>query len=323
MIIAIPDDYQKLVATLDCYATLRGNDVRVFQGPTPDIDELVTQLKDAEVIVPIRERTSFPRELIEQLPRLRHIGQTGRSTHHIDIDACTTRGITVSAGTNASPYSIAEHTWALILASLRGIPDQLSAMRRGEWSSHLSLGLHGKTLGIHGLGKIGSLVAITGKSFGMRVLVWGGESSRRRAAEAGYEFAASRREFFESADVMSLNLRLSDKTRHSITEDDFNLMKPSALFVNTARGGLVVPGALEAALKNGRPGRAAVDVYENEPVLAGDHPLLRMDCALCTPHSAWIEKETFELYFGEAFENVIRFARGEKVNLVNCGVLPR
>jgi D-3-phosphoglycerate dehydrogenase len=317
MLIAIPDDYQKLVATLDCYATLRGHDVRVFQGPAQSLDELAAQLKDAEVIVPIRERTRFPRELIERLPRLRHISQTGRSTHHIDVAACTARGIAVSAGTHASPYTVAEHTWALILAALRDIPGQTRSMQRGEWSSHLSLGLHGKTLGIHGFGKIGSLVALTGKSFGMRVLAWGGETSRRRAAEAGCDFAASRRELFESADVLSLHLRLSNETRHAVTAGDFALMKPGALFVNTARGELVAPGALEAALKHGRPGYAAIDVYENEPVLGGDHPLLKMDNALCTPHSAWIEKETFELYFGEAFEQVIAFASGKPVNLVN------
>lgn len=317
MLIAIPDDYQKLVTALECYATLRDHDVRVFQGPAQSLDELAAQLKDAEVIVPIRERTRFPRELIERLPRLRHISQTGRSTHHIDVAACTARGIAVSAGTHASPYTVAEHTWALILAALRGIPGQTRAMQRGEWSSHLSLGLHGKTLGIHGFGKIGSLVALTGKSFGMRVLAWGGESSRRRAQEAGCDFAASRRELFGDADVLSLHLRLSNQTRHAVTAGDFALMKPTALFVNTARGELVAPGTLETALKHGRPGYAAVDVYENEPVLNGDHPLLKMDHALCTPHSAWIEKETFELYFGEAFEQVIAFASGKPVNLVN------
>lgn len=317
MIIAIPDDYQQLVATLDCFAKLRAHDVRIFQGPAMGIDLLATQLDGAQVVVPIRERTRLSRELIERLPRLKHISQTGRSTHHIDVAACTARGIAVSAGSHASPHTIAEHTWALILSALRDIPGDSARMKRGEWSSRLSLGLHGKTLAIDGYGRIGSLVAATGKSFGMRVLAWGGAASRRRAADAGCDFAVSRQELYAAADVLSVHLRLSDATRHSISLDDLAAMKPTALFVNAARAELIAPDALVAALRNGRPGRAAVDVYENEPVLEGRHPLLRMDNVLCTPHSAWIEKDMFELYFGEAFDNVTAFARGEQANLVN------
>ncbi len=317
MNIAIPDDYQQLVTTLDCYATLRGHDVRVFQGPAQSLDELTAQLQDAEVIVPIRERTLFSRELIERLPRLRHISQTGRSTHHIDLAVCTARGIAVSAGSHASPHTIAEYTWALILSALRDIPGQSVHMKRGEWSRHMGIGLRGKTLGVDGFGKIGSLVAQTGKSFGMRVMAWGGETSRQRAAEAGCDFASSREALFAAADVLSLHMRLTPATRHSVTGAHFELMKPAALFVNTARADLVAPAALELGLKRGRPCYAAVDVYENEPVLGGDHPLLKMDRALCTPHSAWIEKDMFELYFGGAFDNVVRFARGENCNLVN------
>ncbi len=323
MIIAIPDDYQKLVATLDCYAHLAGHDVRVFQGPAHSIDELGMQLKDAEVIVPIRERTRFPRELIERLPRLKHISQTGRSTHHLDVTACTARGIAVSAGTHASPYTVAEHTWALILAALRDIPGQVAQMKRGAWSSHLSPGLHGRTLGIYGCGKIGSLIAAAGKAFGMQVLVWGRAGSLERARAAGYAIAAGRRQLFETSDVLCLMLRLTAETRGMVTAADLALMRPTALFVNTARAELIAPGALVAALQSGRPGYAAVDVYENEPVLGGDHPLLKMTNALCTPHSAWIEKDTFELYFGEAFDNVLKFAHGEPVNLVNPEALGR
>ena len=323
MLIAIPDDYQQLVTTLECYARLGGHDVRVLQGPAQNTDQLAAQLKDAEVVVPIRERSRYTRELLERLPRLKHIAQTGRSTHHIDVAACTARGIAVSAGSHASPHTIAEFTWALILAALRDIPGQVERMKRGEWSSRLGRGLHGRTLGIHGYGKIGSLVAPTGRSFGMRVLAWGGEASRRHAQETGCEFAASREALYAEADVLSLQLRLSADTRHSITAQDFALMKPTALFVNTARAELIAPGALVTALKHGRPGRAAVDVYEKEPVLRGDHPLLKMDNVLCTPHSAWIEKDMFECYFGEAFANVVKFARGEPVNLVNPEALKR
>ncbi len=323
LIIAIPDDYQQLIATLDCYALLQGNDVRVFRGPAASEDELVKQLHDAQVIVPIRERTRFGRDLLERLPRLRHIAQTGRSTHHIDVAACSAQGIAVSAGAHASPHTIAEHTWALILASLRDIPAQVLHMRRGEWLGRLSRGLHGKTLGVHGFGKIGSLVAHTGRSFGMRVIAWGGDASRRHALDAGCEFATGKQQLYAESDVLSLNLRLTADTRHAITAADLAQMKPDALLVNTARADVIAPGALVAALENGRPGYAAVDVYEHEPVLYGDHPLLKMDHVLCTPHSAWIEKGMFESYFGEAFNNVVRFARGESVNLVNPAVLAR
>ena len=318
MIIASPDDYQRLVATLDCFALLRAHDVRIFQGPARDVGELAAQLRDAQVIVTIRERSRFTRELIERLPRLEHISQTGRSTRHVDVAACSERGIAVSAGTHDSPHTIAEHTWALILSALRGIPQQAACMKRGEWSSHLGRGLHGRTLGIDGFGKIGSLVAAIGRSFGMRVLVWGSDASRRRAAEAGFEPAAGRRQMYADADVVSVNLRLGDATRHSIGAADLAGMKPTALFVNTARAELLAPGALVAALAAGRPGYAAVDVYENEPVLGGNHPLLKLDNVLCTPHSAWIEKSMFELYFGEAFQNVIAFARGDPANVVNA-----
>jgi D-3-phosphoglycerate dehydrogenase len=323
MIISIPDDYQQLVSALDCYAQLQGHDVRIFQGPAQNADELAGQLHDAEGIVLIRERTHLTGDLIARLPKLRHIAQTGRSTHHIDVAACTARGITVSAGTHASPHTIAEFTWALILAALRDIPGQIQTMRNGTWSRRIGLGLHGKTLGIHGFGKIGSLVAHTGKSFGMRVLAWGRDASRQSAIAAGCEFAAGKEQLYAESDVLSINLRLSDATRHSITGDDLASMKPSALLVNTARAELIAPGALVAALERGRPGFAAVDVYENEPVLNGDHPLLKMDNVSCTPHSAWIEKEMFECYFGEAFANIVKFAQGQPANLVNPAALKR
>lgn len=317
MIIAIPDDYQLLAATLDCYAQLAGHEVRIFQGPARDDDELVRQLNDAEAVVLIRERTTITRDLLARLPRLRHIAQTGRSTHHIDVAACTARGITVSTGNSSSAHTIAEYTWALILASRRNICAQVETMRRGEWLHQLGLGLNGKTLGIHGFGKIGSLVANAGKSFGMRVITWGGDESRRRALDAGCEFVESKHALYAQSDVLSLNLRLSAQTRHSVTAADLGAMRPSALLVNTARAEIIAPGALVAALRQGRPGYAAVDVYENEPVLNGDHPLLKMPNVLCTPHSAWIEQAMFECYFGEAFVNVVKFAQGAPANLAN------
>lgn len=317
MIIAIPDDYHGLVPQLDCFRLLAGHDVRVLRDVAPANGTLVRHLRDAEVIVPIRERTRFTRELIAQLPRLRHISQTGRSAHHVDVAACTERGIVVTAGTHASPYTVAEHTWALILAALRRIPEDAALMKRGAWRGEFSLGLRGRTLGVFGLGKIGSLVAQAGPGFGMKVLAWGRESSLAAARKAGYAVAASQSDLFERSDVLALCARLTQETRGVVTTEYLARMKPTALLVNTARAELIAPGVLAQALRSGRPGLAAADVFENEPVLAGDHPLLGLDNALCTPHSAWVEKETYELYFGEAFEQVIALAAGRPANILN------
>lgn len=317
MIIAIPDDYHGLVHKLDCFGKLAGHDVRIYRDAAPPGSRLIANLHDAEVIVPIRERTRFTRDIIAQLPRLRFFSQTGRSAHHIDIVACSERGIAVAAGTHASPYTVAEHTWTLILAALRRIPEETALMRRSGWRASFSLGLHGRTLGLYGFGKIGGLIAATGRSFGMRVLVHGRDSTLARAQAAGYDVTRSRQEFFAQADVLSLMLRLTAETRGSVTQEDLSHMRPSALLVNTARAELIAPGALVAALRQGRPGFAATDVYENEPVLDGNHPLLKLDNALCTPHSAWVEKDTYELYFGEAFDNILAWIRGDSVNLLN------
>lgn len=323
MIIAIPDDYHGVVHKLDCLKKLSGHDVRIFRDAAPPVERFVAHLRDADAIVPIRERTEFTRDIIGQLPKLKLFSQTGRSTHHIDVAACTERGIAVTAGTNASPYTVAEHTWALILGALRRLPAETAMMKRGEFRQGFSGTLHGRTLGIYGLGKIGQLVAATGASFGMRVLVWGREASLAAAKAAGYEAAASREAFFSQADVLVIMVRLSAATRGIVTAADLARMKPTALLVNTARAELIAPGALAAALKQGRPGLAAVDVYEKEPVLNGDYPLLALDNALCTPHTAWLEQDTYELYFGEAFDNLLAFIAGRPLNMVNPEVLKR
>lgn len=317
MIIAIPDDYHGLVPTLECFRRLGHHDVRVFRNAAPPLEVMLKNLADAEIVVPIRERTEFTRELIEALPRLKMISQTGRSAHHVDVKACTERGIAVATGTHASPYTVAEHTWALILAAARRIPEEAALMKRGEWRDSFSLPLRGRTLGIFGLGKIGSLVAATGASFGMRVLVWGREGTRAAAAKAGYAIAENQRAFFAEADVLSLCVRLTRETRGIVSAEDLAAMKPDALLVNTARAELIASGVLERALQQGRPGFAAVDVYEDEPVLGGNHPLLHLPNALCTAHSAWLERPTYELYFGEAFDNALAYAAGKPVNLLN------
>lgn len=323
MIIAIPDDYHGVVSQLDCLKKLSGHDVRIFRDVAPSTETLVANLRAADIVVPVRERTRYTRELIGRLPGLRLFSQTGRSTRHIDVAACTERGIAIAAGTNASPYTVSEHTWALILASLRRIPQEAAMMKRGELRQSFSATLHGRVLGVFGLGKIGKLVAATGASFGMRVLAWGQEASRAAARTAGYAVASSKQELFEQSDVLCLLARLDKGTRGIVTADDLGRMKPTALLVNTARAELVERGALVAALKQGRPGLAAVDVYENEPVVRGEHPLLRLDNALCTPHTAWLEPDTYELYFGEAFDNINAFLAGNPRNIVNPEALAR
>jgi D-3-phosphoglycerate dehydrogenase len=320
MIIAIPDDYHNLVRTLDCIKLLDGHDVRIYNDAAPPTAALLRNLEDAEIIVPIRERTLFTREIISQLPKLKLFSQTGRSCHHIDLDACNERGIAVAAGSHASPYTVAEQTWAMILGSLREIPAETPLMKRGGWRNRFSTGLKGRTLGVFGLGTIGALVAATGASFGMRVLVWGRDSSLKAARSAGYETAASQDDLFAQSDVLTLMVRLTKDTRGIVTAAHLARMKSTALLVNTARAELIAAGALKAALKKGRPGYAAVDVYENEPVLKGNHPLLALDNALCTAHSAWLERDTYELYFGEAFANAAAFAAGRELRLVNAPV---
>jgi D-3-phosphoglycerate dehydrogenase len=317
MIIAIPDDYHGLVHSLDCTKLLAGHDLRIYTDAAPPTATLVKNLHDAEIIVPIRERTQFTREIIEQLPKLKLFSQTGRSCHHIDLAACKEHGIAVAAGSHASPYTVAEQTWAMILGSLREIPRETALMKSGTWRNRFSTGLKGRTLGVFGLGTIGKLVAATGASFGMRVLVWGRDSSLAAARAAGYDTASSQNDLFEQSDVLTLMVRLSKETRGVVTAAHLAHMKTSALLVNTARAELIAPDALETALKLGRPGYAAVDVYENEPVLQGNHPLLQFDNALCTAHSAWLERDTYELYFGEAFANAAAFAAGQPTGLLD------
>jgi D-3-phosphoglycerate dehydrogenase len=323
MIIAIPDDYHGVVRKLDCLSKLSRHEVRIFCDVAPPTERLLANLRDAEIVVPVRERTRYTRDVIGRLPRLKAFSQTGRSTHHIDIAACTERGIAIMAGTNASPYTVAEHTWALILSSLRSIPQETAMMKRGEFRQSFSGTLHGRTLGVFGLGKIGKLVAATGASFGMRVVVFGRDASIAAARASGFGVAASKAELFAQSDVLVLMVRLISATRGIVTAEDLSRMKPTALFVNTARAELVAPGALVEALKRGRPGFAAVDVYENEPVLNGDHPLLKLANALCTPHTAWLEQDTYETYFGEAFDNILAFLDGKPINVVNPEVLNR
>ncbi|MFW5453315.1 D-2-hydroxyacid dehydrogenase family protein [Thioalkalivibrio sulfidiphilus] len=318
MHIVIPDDYQDCVRELDCFQRLKGHRVTVYNDTVRDLDSLVERFSDAEALVLIRERTPITEALLERLPKLRLISQTGKGIAHVDLDACTRRGVAVATGIGA-PYAAAELTWGLVLAAMRHIPDQVAAMRAGRWQTRLGTGLRGRTLGVFGYGKIGALVAGYGRAFGMNVLAWGREGSLERAAAAGIDTAESQEDLFARADVLCLHLGLNPGTRGIVRAEHLALMKPTALLVNTARAELIEADALVNALRAGRPGMAAVDVYEDEPVR--DHPLLHLDNALCTPHLGYVERDGYELYFGAAFDNVLAFAEGSPRNLSNPEVM--
>ena len=309
MEIAIPDDYQDAVRGLACFSKLAGHTVTVFNDTLKDLDGLAARLATAEVLVLIRERTIISEALLARLPRLRMISQTGKGVAHIDLEACARRGITVATGTG-SPYAPAELTWALLLAAARRIPQEAARLRAGGWQSTLGMGLRGRTLGIWGYGKIGQVVAGYGRAFGMNVLAWGRAGSLARAQADGFETAASAEDLLARSDALSLHVKLAPDTRGLVSAAHLALMKPEAILVNTSRAELIAPGALVAALKAGRPGFAAVDVYEEEPVLGAAHPLLALDNALCTPHLGYVERDSYELYFGQAFDNVLAWVAG-------------
>jgi D-3-phosphoglycerate dehydrogenase len=307
MHIVIPDDYQDVVRHLRAFEKLRGHDVTIFNDTVKDLHVLAERFRDAEALVLIRERTQIDDALLARLPKLKWISQTGKGTAHIDVEACARRGVTVAVGTG-SPHAPAELTWALILAAMRRIPQEVAGLRAGRWQTMLGTSLRGKRLGVWGYGKIGSLVAGYGRAFGMHVTAWGREGSLSRATADGYSPAASQRALFEESDVLSLHLRLAPETRGIVTAGDLARMKSESLLVNTSRAELIEPGALVAALSAGRPGLAAVDVYEEEPILGAGHPLLMMDNAVCTPHLGYVEKDSYELYFGQAFDQVLALA---------------
>jgi len=318
MKVAVLDDYHNTVPSLAAFKKLAAHDVKVWNDHLQDTDALAARLKEVEALVLIRERTKIRAPLLERLPKLKLISQ--RSVYpHIDIEACTRRGVLVCSNmhTGSPSYSTAEMTWALILAAAREIPQNVAALKAGKWQVGVGSTLRGKTLGIFGYGRIAGEVAKVGAAMGLRVLVWAREDSRKKAQADGYAVAASKEEFFATSDVLSLHLRLVDATRGIVTAADLAHMKPTAIFVNTSRAPLVVPGALEAALKAGRPGKAAVDVYDEEPVLGGKHPLLAMDNVVCTPHLGYVTRDEYELQFADIFDQINAFAGGKPINVVN------
>ena len=318
MKISILDDYFDTLRTLPCFRKLDGHAVTIWTDHVQDTDTLAARLKDTEVLVLIRERTQIQAGLLDRLPALRLISQ--RSVYpHIDVAACTQRGVIVSSDQHAgSPsYAAAELTWGLILAAMRQIPQAMYALRSGVWQIGVGNSVRDKTLGIYGYGRIGATVAGYGKAFGMNVLVWAREASRQRAAADGCAVAPSKRAFFESCDVISLHMRLVSETRNIVTRDDLACMKPTALLVNTSRAPLIEPGALVDALRAGRPGMAAVDVYDEEPMRDPRHPLLTMDNVVCTPHIGYVTKEEYEIQFSDVFDQITAYAAGTPINVVN------
>ena len=327
MNIAILDDYQDAVRKLDCASKLAGHTVKVHTNSVKGLGQLSLRLKDAEILILIRERTHISKQLIDRLPNLKLISQTGKVSGHIDIDACTNKGILISEGVG-SPTAPAELTWALIMAASKRIPQYANNLKYGVWQQsglksssmppNFGIGtvLKGKTLGIWGFGKIGQLFAGYGKAFGMHIQVWGREPSLKLAQEMGYSVASSKEDFFESSDILTLHLRLNEATQGIVSSKDLALMKPSALIVNTSRAELIKPDALMNALSLGRPGLGAVDVYESEPILQG-YSLLRLENCICTPHIGYVEKDSYELYFGAAIDNIINYCNGSPTNIVN------
>lgn len=322
MKISILDDYFDTVRTLPCFAKLAGHEVEIWNDHVQDAGALAARLRDTEALVLIRERTEIRAPLIERLGKLRLISQ--RSVYpHIDVEACTRRGIVVSSSQHPGTpsYAAAELTWGLALAAMRQIPQQMASLKAGRWQIGVGRSLRGKTLGIYGYGRIGREVAGYGKAFGMNVLVWAREETRARARADGFAAAPSKEAFFAAADVLSLHMRLVEATRGIVRAADLARMKPTALLVNTSRAGLIEPGALAAALAAGRPGMAAVDVFDQEPVRVGGDPLLALGNVVCTPHIGYVTHDEYELQFRDIFDQIVAYAAGKPINVVNPGAL--
>jgi D-3-phosphoglycerate dehydrogenase len=324
MNISILDDYFDTLRTLPCFAKLAGHNVTVWNDHVQDTDALASRLRDTEALVLIRERTKILGPLLERLPKLKLISQ--RSVYpHIDVDACTRRGVVLCSDLHPGKpsYATAELAWCLIISALRSVPQEVAALKAGRWQSTIGTALRGRTLGILGYGRIGAVLARYAKAFEMKVLAWGRARSAERARADGCDFAASKEALFEQSDVLTLHVRLTPETRGLVTAGDLARMKPTALIVNTSRAGLIERGALVAALKLGRPGMAAVDVYEEEPMLDPDHPLLNMNNVVCTPHLGYVERDGYERIFSAAFDQILAFAAGKPFNVINPEVLKK
>jgi D-3-phosphoglycerate dehydrogenase len=321
MKIAVLDDYQDAFRTLTCFPKLEGHDVVTYRDSVKDPAKLAARLDGADAVILLQQRTPFPRAAAEKMKTLKLISQTGRNVNHIDVAACTEKGIVVCGSGAGLPNHTAELTWGLIFSSLRHIPQEVQRFKAGQWQTTIGTTVVGKTLGIYAYGRIGSIVAKVGRAFGMRVVCWGREGSIAKARADGFEVAASREAFFAEADIVSLHIPLNKETRGIVKYADLARMKPAALIVNTSRGPIIEAESLVKALKEGRPGYGAFDVYDDEPVLGGNHPLLGMDNAICTPHLGYVDRDTYEKYYGAAVDGVLAFAAGKPINVINPEVL--
>jgi D-3-phosphoglycerate dehydrogenase / 2-oxoglutarate reductase len=319
MKILIPDDYQHIVEKLECFDLLKGLDVTVLHHTEKDPAKLAELLKDAEILVLTRERTEISEDLLSRLPKLKLISQTGKISNHLDLEACTKHHVAVAEGVG-SPIAPAELAWALLMNTVRKIPQAIEGMKKGEWQVNIGSTVHGKTIGIWGYGKIGQRMAHYAKAFGAKVLVWGSEDSRNKAVEDGFEKSSSKEAFFAQADIVTLHLRLSDKSRGIVTAADLSGMKKNACIINTSRAELIEKGALLHTLKQRPDLLAGIDVYDEEPIYDQHFELLTLQNVVCTPHLGYVEQNGYELYFGKAFENVLNFIRGEASNVINRGV---
>lgn len=321
MKIAILDDYPDAFRQLDCYPQLKDHEVVVYRDTEPDPVKLAARLADVDAVVLTQARSAFPRAVIERLPKLKLVSLTGANARHVDVEACTEHGIAIAARGKGDAHGPAELAWGLILCAMRNLPEEIARTKRGQWQGSVGHGLFGKTLGIYAYGRIGSIVAAAGRAFGMRVVCWGREGSTSRAREAGFEVAPDRERFFSGADVLSLHLPMNESTRGIVTADDLALMKPSALLVNVSRSRLIGDDVLVAALRAGRPGFAAIDVYDREPVLDPAHPLVSMPNVTSTPHLGYVQWSTLQSYYGAAVENILAFAAGKPANIINPDAL--
>jgi D-3-phosphoglycerate dehydrogenase len=315
MHIVISDDYQDSIRQLSCFEKAKNHTVEIYNDTVSGVDALAERFKDAEAIVLIRERTVIDKALLDRLPKLKVISQTGKIASHVDLDACKEKGIVVMDG-RGSGAATAELNMLLILAAFRKLVDEVNRLKGGQWQGYVGSQLSGKVLGVYGFGRIGKQVCALGKAFGAKPFVWGRQSSLEKAKEAGYDTASTKEEFFRNSDIVCLQLRLNDETRGIVKASDLAMMKPTALLVNASRAELIEVGALETALTLGRPGYAAVDTYESEPILGADHPLLQLSNCLCTPHIGFVEKDNYEAYFGVAFDNINAYATGSPQNVV-------
>ena len=318
MKLAILDDWFNTLRGLPCFSKLDGIEVKVFNDHETDIVKLAERLRAFDALVLFRDRTEITAELLDQLPNLKLISQ--RSVYpHVDVEACSRNGVLLCSNMHVDTpsFAAAEHTWALIMASMRQIPQQMANLQAGHWQMGVGKTLHGRRLGLYGYGRIAKTVAGYAEAFGMDVVWWGSEAGRKRAKLNGQKVAATRPEFFESADVISVHVRLKAETRGLITTADFASMRPNALFVNTSRAALIEPGALLEALNAGRPGRAAIDVFDQEPITWPADPLATHPNLICTPHIGFVTEDEFELQFSDIFDQVIAFQAGAPINMIN------